>query len=72
MFRPADQMRFITNSFNQYTQSHRFWSPDGRYLLYADKDNQGGDRIWLVDTWAPRGARPIFVDEGSLAVWSWE
>lgn len=72
MFRPADQIRFITHSFNQYAQSHRFWSPEGRYLVYAEKAGQDGDRIWLVDTWAPRGATPIFVDEGSLAVWSWE
>ncbi len=59
------------SSFDQYAQSHRFWSPDGRYLVYADRDRTLTDRVWLVDTWAKPGADPILVGEGSVAVWSW-
>lgn len=29
------------------------------------------ERIWLVDTWAGVGERPVLVGEGSLAIWSW-
>lgn len=71
-FPPSPLMRFTIHSFNQYTQSHRFWSPDGRYLVFAERDRAQVDRIWLVDTWAERGADPIFVDKGSIGFWSWE
>ena len=64
-------MRFALHSFDQYAQSHRFWSADGRYLVYAGRDSMAVDRVWLVDTWADRGADPILVDEGTLAYWSW-
>lgn len=71
-FTPSFALRMIIGSFNQYAQSHRLWSPDGRYLWYADRGRDLVERIWLVDTWAATGAPAIFVDEGVLAVWSWE
>jgi TolB protein len=71
-FNPTPLMRFALYSFGQYAQSHRLWSPDGRYLVYADRDIAAVDRIWLVDTWAERGADPILIGEGTLAYWSWK
>ncbi len=71
-FLPSFPMRMMIGSFNQYAQSDRFWSPDGRYLTYADRDRALVERVWLVDTLAPRGADPILVDEGVIGVWSWE
>lgn len=71
-FQPAFQMQFIIGSFNQYAQSHRLWSPDGRYLVYADRDYWLVERVWLVDTWAERNKLPIFIAEGSIGVWSWQ
>lgn len=71
-FSPSLPMRMLIGSFNQYAQSHRLWSPDARYLLYADRDRSLVERIWLVDTLAAKGAAPILVDEGALGVWSWE
>ena len=70
-FNPSYQMRYVISSFNQYAQSHRLWSPDGRYLVYADQDDDGVERIWMVDTFAERGADPILVAEGSMGFWSW-
>jgi TolB protein len=70
-FQPSPLMRFMVHSFNQYAQSHRFWSPDGRYLVYADRDRSQIDHVWLVDTRAEKGAEPILVDQGSIGVWSW-
>jgi Tol biopolymer transport system component len=70
-FDPSFSMRMVIGSFNQYAQSDRFWSPDGRYLTYADRDRSLVERIWLVDTHAPKDAQPILVDEGSIGVWSW-
>lgn len=72
MFDPTLAMRFTLDSFNQYAQSHRLWSANGRYLTYADRDFSGMERVWLIDTWAEDSRDPIFVDEGSLAYWSWQ
>ncbi|MCL7452756.1 MAG: hypothetical protein M8467_06875 [Anaerolineae bacterium] len=69
-FNPTPLMRFAIHSSSQYAQSHRFWSPDGRYLVYADRDERGVDRIWLVDTRAAPGSDPILVANGPLAYWS--
>lgn len=71
-FNPSYQMRYVVSSFNQYAQSHRLWSPDGRYLVYADQDDASIERIWMVDTFAERGADPILVAKGSMGFWSWE
>jgi hypothetical protein len=71
-FNPSFHMRMLIGSFNQYAQSHQLWSPDGRYLTYADRDRGLVERVWLVDTWAEKGAPPILVDKGVIAVWSWE
>lgn len=71
MFDPTSAWRFMLNSFSQYAQSHRVWSPNGRYLTYADRDFHGSERVWLVDTWAETAVAPILVDQGSLAFWSW-
>jgi Tol biopolymer transport system component len=70
-FVPTHPMRLIIGSFNQFAQSHALWSPDGRYLLYADRDRQLVERIWLIDTWAAQQRDPLLVSEGSLGVWSW-
>jgi TolB protein len=71
VFRPSPLMEFAVGSFNQYAQSHRFWSPDGRHLVYAERDRNLRDRVWLVDTEAEKGSDPIPVREGSFGVWSW-
>ena len=72
-FHPSRQMRFIVNSFNQYAQSHRFWSPDSRYLVYADRDEMlRQENVWLIDTWSDDGTSAIFVDRGSMGFWSWD
>jgi hypothetical protein len=71
-FNPSYQMRYVISSFNQYAQSHRLWSPDGRYLVYADQDNSRVERVWMVDTFAARGADPILVAKGSMGFWSWK
>jgi Tol biopolymer transport system component len=72
MFIPSYQMLYVLGSFNQYAQSHRLWSADSRYLVYADRDKALVQRIWLVDTQSENQAQSIFVDEGTFAVWSWK
>ena len=71
-FSPSPWMWFVINGFSQHCQSHNFWSPDGRYLTYSDRDEFLVDRVWLVDTWAQKGAKPTLVAKGSIAGWSWD
>lgn len=71
-FVPSAQLRYVMNSFNQYAQSHRLWSPDSRYLVYADRDELLIERVWLIDTWANKWAPPIFISEGTIGIWSWQ
>ena len=70
-FNPSFSMRMVIGSFNQYAQSDRFWSPDSRYLTFADRDRNLVEHVWLVDTQADQDARPIPIGEGALGVWSW-
>lgn len=71
VFQPGPAMQFMLNSFNQYAQGDRLWSPDGRYLVYADQDEALVERVWLVDTWNEADRKPLFVAEGILGLWSW-
>jgi dipeptidyl aminopeptidase/acylaminoacyl peptidase len=71
LFSPSPLMRFALNSFNQYAQSHRFWSADGRYFVYAARESDNRDKIWVIDMRAGEESRPVFIDEGSIGYWSW-
>lgn len=71
-FNPSFSMRMVIDSFNQYAQSDRLWSPDGRYLTFADRDYNLVEHVWLIDTQAGPEAKPIRVDDGALGVWSWQ
>lgn len=72
MFHPSFQMNFMVSSFNQYAQSDRFWSPDSRYLVYADRDQALVERVWLIDTYSEDGNQATLVDKGAIGLWSWE
>ena len=65
-------MRLVIGGFNQSAQSHRVWSADSRYLVYANVDALAEEQVWVVDTQAPRGTKPHFIAKGALGVWSWE
>ena len=70
-FQPSLQMRFIMVSFNQYAQSHRFWSPDSRYLVYGHRNEEAGaEQVWLVDTLSEEN-NSIYIDDGTMGFWSW-
>jgi Tol biopolymer transport system component len=64
-------MRSVIGSFNQYAQSHRFWSPDGRYLVYAERTPDLIEQVWLIDTRSEDGSNASLIDEGTIGFWSW-
>lgn len=69
-FRPTISFLMIVPYFDQYAQSIRFWSPDGRYLVYSDQETSQQAGIWVVA--AVGEERPRRLADGKLAVWSWQ
>ena len=53
--------------FEQYAQSIRWWSPDGRAFAFAGRLN-GRDGVWVQGTQA--GATATRVSDGQVVVWS--
>jgi len=69
-FTPTDSFLQVIPYFDQYAQSLSLWSPDGRYLLFADTDEFDRPTIRVLDTTQP--ALPAWrLAEGTLAIWSW-
>ena len=69
-FRPTDSFLSIIPYFDQYAQSLSLWSPDGRYLTFADVDDQGKTFVCVLDTTRP--GQPVQrLTEGTFSAWSW-
>ena len=69
-FRPTDPFLLLIPYFDQYAQSLSLWSPDGRYLVYADMDERNRPSVRVLDTLRPQQPAQRLV-EGTFAAWSW-
>jgi TolB protein len=69
-FVPTRAFVYLLNFFDQFGQSHRLWSPDSRYLLYAEMVSGISPVISVIDT-ANLSSAPLVVAEGSIGVWSY-
>ena len=74
-FVPSDDFAYQLPFFDQFAQSTRLWSPDGRKLVYAAEANgerrngsTPGERIMLVDVEGQ--AQSVSIARGGAAVWS--
>jgi len=74
-FFPTPEQFDLFRNFDQYAQSHRVWSPDSRYIVYADLPERGSKTlpgtIRLIDTEEP-GSEAIALMEGRQAIFSFE
>jgi TolB protein len=70
-FYPTRDMIYYLQFFDQFAQSHRLWSPDSRYLAYAEITEDGHRVISLLDTTDP-AAPTRAIAEGQIAIWSFE
>jgi Tol biopolymer transport system component len=68
-FFPTRDMIYYLNFADQFSRSHRLWSPDGRYVVYATADSEGNNRVMLADTHTPDTT--TVVQRGTFGVWSW-
>ena len=70
-FLPSQELQFMLSFFDQYKESHRIWSPDGRFLalsgVLAGDDPGAESQVYVVD--ASGGVPPRAVAAGTLAFW---
>ncbi len=69
-FVPTRTMLYMLQYFDQFSQSHRVWSPDSNYLLYSEL-TANGPVINVLDT-ARADSVPFSIAEGIIGVWSFE
>ena len=69
-FVPTDAMIYILGFFDQFSQSHRVWSPDSSHLLYAEIEQDGTRSINLLDT-TRTDTVPFSVANGEIGIWSY-
>jgi TolB protein len=68
-FIPTREMLYLLVYFDQFSQSHRVWSPDSRYLLYSETTPNGRAIINILDT-SQSNIVPFSIADGFIGVWS--
>lgn len=68
-FSPTAEMIYLFQYFDQFAQSHQVWSPDSRYIVYAERTDNGGE-LQVIDTQS--AGIPVFaVGAGKVGIWSY-
>lgn len=72
-FIPTVEMIYLISYFDQFSQSHRLWSPDSRFLVYAAEANDGSgtQTVNILDT-TTTNAVPFPVARGTIGIWSYD
>lgn len=72
-FEPTDTMLYLLGYFDQFSQSHRVWSPDSRHLVYGEVVRDGQNpvqQVAVLDTLAERPAS-VSIANGEIGIWSY-
>jgi TolB protein len=69
-FVPTRDMLYYLQFYDQFSRSHRLWSPDSRYIVYGEQTSDGRQWVSLLDVLTP-GSAPDTLMEGSFGVFSW-
>jgi hypothetical protein len=64
-------MFYLLAFFDQFSQSHQLWSPDSRYIVYAEMIDGGESLVKILDTTADAFV-PFTVAEGEIGIWSYQ
>lgn len=70
-FQPTREMAYLLTYFDQFSQSHRIWSPDSRHIVYGELTASGAPVINVLDA-LQATTLPLAVAEGVVGVWSFE
>jgi TolB protein len=68
-FTPTEEMLYLLVYFDQFSQSHRLWSPDSRYLLYSEITPDNRTSINVLDT-TQTNVVPLSIADGFIGIWS--
>lgn len=71
LFVPTREETYIISFFDQFAQSHRVWSPDSRYLVYAELTSDRRAVVSLLDT-TQDVAVPSVLTDGVVGIWSFD
>lgn len=71
-FIPSLEMQYMLNNFEQFAQSHSFWSPDSQYLIYSHYVDEDflNPRISILSVMNPNSTSTQLAD-GKLGIWSY-
>lgn len=70
-FQPTNEFIYLLQYFDQFSPSHRVWSPDSRYLVFPQVSAEERPIISLLDARLD-GAVPTEIAEGIIGIWSFE
>ena len=59
-FVPTADLIYLFTYFDQFMQSHRIWSPDSRYIVYAEVGENETNHVSLLDT-STRDTVPVVI-----------
>lgn len=73
-FVPTGDMVYLLTYFDQFAQSHRLWSPDSRFLVYAEQAANSNGQITVLDTAAAGTVTyaTYAIAQGNMGVWSYD
>jgi hypothetical protein len=71
-FVPTQEMIYFLRFFDQFTRSHSMWSPDGRFLVYAELLADDNLQVVKIVDVTDTDPRPEVISEGSIGIFSWQ
>ncbi len=70
-FTPTPDLTYLLSYFDQFSVSHRLWSPDSRHLVYSEVTNNDRSVISILDVMRSI-AVPFIVADGEIGIWSFQ
>lgn len=70
-FQPTNEFIYLLQYFDQFSSSHRIWSPDSRYLVFSQISAGERPIISLLDATSD-GTASTEIAEGIIGIWSFE
>jgi Tol biopolymer transport system component len=70
-FAPTREQAYLVAYFEQFSRSHRVWSPDGSRLVYGEQLSAARPVVQMIDLDAP-GSPPRVIAQGVIGIWSFD
>ncbi|MBC8099458.1 MAG: PD40 domain-containing protein [Armatimonadetes bacterium] len=71
-FAPTAETLYMLGFFDQFAQSHQFWSPDSRFIVYADlAAEETPPGVYILDV-RSTDTEPYRITDGVLGIWSYQ